>query len=138
MDWLRQCQQQRGNVVAPCLDGFLFGACCHVSTSGAMNSVVSLAVQAAGIPTSDRPASFVPPSVEFLSIRERSLCSSHADHFFPHYFLPFRLLIRELNFNTTRSSSSILISSLLFPFHGQLDYQLLNFISHNFLKFTLS
>ena len=26
-----QCQQQHGEVVGACLDGFLFGACCHHS-----------------------------------------------------------------------------------------------------------
>ena len=40
-----ECQQQKGTVVAPCLDGFLFGACCHLSEDDAFDSVVASAVE---------------------------------------------------------------------------------------------
>lgn len=36
-----KCQQQRGRVVGACLDGFLFGACCHLSTDQSMNAVLA-------------------------------------------------------------------------------------------------
>ncbi|XP_057380414.1 serine protease filzig-like [Daphnia carinata] len=46
-----ECQQQRGKVVGACLDGFLFGACCHLSADHSMNAAVVSALQAVGAPT---------------------------------------------------------------------------------------
>lgn len=40
------CQQQRGQVVGACLDGFLFGACCHLPVDDSLPPAVSSTVQA--------------------------------------------------------------------------------------------
>lgn len=45
-----KCQQQRGKVVGACLDGFLFGACCHLSTDHSMSAAVVSTLQAVGVP----------------------------------------------------------------------------------------
>lgn len=45
-----ECQQQRGKVVGACLDGFLFGACCHLSTDDSMSAAVVSTLQAVGLP----------------------------------------------------------------------------------------
>lgn len=37
-----ECQQQQGHVVGACLDGFLFGACCHLDVLNNSNFNSSL------------------------------------------------------------------------------------------------
>ncbi|KAI9554895.1 hypothetical protein GHT06_020173 [Daphnia sinensis] len=52
-----ECQQQRGKVVGACLDGFLFGACCHLSADHSMSAAVVSALQAVGVSAAiDEPA----------------------------------------------------------------------------------
>lgn len=47
-----KCQQQRGQVVGACLDGFLFGACCHLSTDQSINAALASALQVVGVAAS--------------------------------------------------------------------------------------
>ena len=50
-----ECQQQKGEVIGACLDRFLFGACCQLSSEDSITAVDTSAVKAVGIPNSTHP-----------------------------------------------------------------------------------
>lgn len=52
-----ECQQQRGQVVGACLDGFLFGACCHLSTDQSIDATTSSTMEVISVLTENSSSS---------------------------------------------------------------------------------
>ena len=52
-----ECQQQRGQVVGACLDGFLFGACCHLSTDQFIDAGASSTTEVVSVANENSPVS---------------------------------------------------------------------------------